>query len=35
MGKNEKQFLVGEIHGVTLQLASIVSNICVSPHDHD
>jgi hypothetical protein len=35
MGKNEKKNLVGEIHGATLHLASNVSNICVSSHDHD
>jgi len=28
-------FLVGEIHGITLHLASNVSNICVSLHDQD
>jgi hypothetical protein len=33
--KDENSFLVGEIHGITLHLASIVSNICVLLHDHD
>jgi hypothetical protein len=32
-GKGEKSCPIGEIHGVTLHLASSVSNICVSVHD--
>ncbi len=31
--KNENSFSSEEIHGVTLHLASSVSNICVSLHD--
>lgn len=32
---HEEKMIVGQIHGITLHLASNVSNICVLLHDHD